>query len=140
MKTLYAALVTAVIFSALNFSGCSASKEKLTITPLVGAEWKLETLNGKTVSLNSGNYITLNFSAAADKISGAGVCNKYFGEFTKAGDAMKFGGIGSTKMMCDDNLNESDYFSALGSVDAYKISGGKLSLMSNGTAIAVFKQ
>lgn len=140
MKTLYTALVLAVIISALSFNGCSASKEKLTITPLVGTEWKLETLNGKSVSLNSGNFITLTFSGAADKISGAGVCNKYFGEFAKTGDAIKFSAIGSTKMMCDDNLNESDYFNALGNVDAYKISGGKLSLMSKGTAIAVFKQ
>ncbi len=140
MKTLYTILVIAVLFSILSINGCSGSKEQLTITPLVGTEWKLETLNSKAVSLNSGNYITLNFSAAADKISGAGVCNKYFGEFTKTGDAIKFSGIGSTKMMCDDNLNESDYFNSLGNVDAYKISGGKLSLMSKGTTIAVFKQ
>ncbi|MEO8513099.1 MAG: META domain-containing protein [Ignavibacteria bacterium] len=139
MKTLYAVLVIAVIFSALSFNGCSGSKEQVSITPLVGTEWRLETLNGKSIALKSGNYITLNFSAAADKINGAGVCNKYFGEFTKNGSAMKFSGIGSTKMMCDDNLNESDYFSSLGVVDAYKIAGGKLTLLSKGITVAIYK-
>jgi heat shock protein HslJ len=139
MKTNNIIQVVAAIFIVLILSGCSGSKEKVTITPLIGTEWKLETFNGKTVSLNSGNYITLNFAATSDKISGAGVCNKYFGEFTKSGDAIKFSGIGSTKMMCDDNINESDYFNALGKVDAYKISDGKLSLISNSSVIAVFK-
>jgi heat shock protein HslJ len=140
MKTNNIIPVVAAMFFVLILIGCSGSKEKVTILPLIGTEWKLETLNGKGVSLNSGNYITLNFAATSDKISGAGVCNTYFGEFTKNGDAIKFSGIGSTKMMCDDNLNESDYFNALGKVDAYKISGGKLSLTSNGSVIAVFIQ
>lgn len=140
MKTNYIIPFFAAMFFVLILSGCSGSKEKITIIPLIGTEWKLETLNGKTVSLNSGNYITLNFAVTSDKISGTAVCNTYFGEYKKSGDAMKFIGIGSTKMMCDDNLNESDYFNALGKVDAYKISGGKLSLIGNGSVIAVYKQ
>ena len=52
---------------------------------------------------------------------------------------MKFSGVGSTKMMCDDNLNESDYFNALGKVDAYKISGGKLTLLSGSKEILIYK-
>ena len=43
-------------------------------------------------------------------------------------------------MMCDDNLNEADYYGMLVSADAYKISEGKLSLTGNGSVIAVFKQ
>lgn len=139
MKTNYIFPVVAAMFFVLILSGCSGSKEKVTIIPLIGTEWKLESLNGKAVSLNSKNYITLNFAATFDKISGAGVCNTYFGEFTKSGDAIKFSGIGSTKMMCDDNLNESDYFNALGKVDAYKISGGKLTLLSGSKEILIFK-
>ena len=42
--------------------------------------------------------------------------------------------------MCDDYLNESDYYGMLVSVDAYTISEGKLSLTNKGLVIAVFKQ
>lgn len=140
MKTINIIPFFAAMFFVLILSGCSGSKEKLSLTPLIGTEWKLETLNGKIVSLNSGNYITLNFSASSDKINGVAVCNTYYGEYLKTGNAITFGGIGSTKMMCDDNLNESDYFNSLGSIDSYKISVGRLNLISKGSVIAVFKQ
>ncbi len=137
MKILYFIPLIALVFSLLNFSGCPGSNKQF---PLKGTEWKLEALNGKTVALKGGNYITLNFAGSSDKISGSGVCNTYFGEYSKTGDTIKFSGIDSTKVMCDDNLNESEYFNSLGGVDRYKISDGKLSLISKGAAIAVFKQ
>ncbi len=141
MKTLYIIPVIAVMSFILLFNGCSASgKEQLSIIPLTGTEWKLETLNGKAVTLNSGNFITLKFSVTADKINGAAVCNTYFGGYVKSGESLKFSGIGSTKMMCDDNLNESDYFNALESVDAYNISAGKLNLLSGQKVILIFKE
>jgi heat shock protein HslJ len=137
LRKLYFIQLIALLFSFLNFSGCPGSNKTFT---LKGTEWKLEALNGKTVTLKGGNYVTLNFEGSTEKINGAAVCNKYFGEYVKTGNALTFSGIGSTKMMCDDNLNESDYFNALGKVDAYKISEGKLSLTSNDSVIAVFKQ
>ncbi|MEO8513098.1 MAG: META domain-containing protein [Ignavibacteria bacterium] len=137
MNILYFIPVLVLLFPVLNFTGCPGSNKQY---PLKGTEWKLETLNGKTVLLKGGNYVTLNFAGSTEKISGACVCNTYFGSYVKSADSITFSGIGSTKMMCDDNLNESDYFDALGSVDSYKISGGKLSLIRKGTAIAVFIQ
>lgn len=125
------------VFLILNFYGCPGSNKQF---PLKGTEWKLETLNGKSVTLKEGSYITLKFAGSSEKINGSCVCNTYFGEYCKTGDTIKFSGIGSTKMMCDDILNESDYYDALGSVDRYKISGGKLSLMGKGTAILIFTQ
>jgi heat shock protein HslJ len=137
LKKLYFIPLIALLFSVLNFSGCPGSNKTFAIK---GTEWKLETLNGKTVTLKSGNYITLNFAGSVEKISGTAVCNTYSGEYVKTDNSLTFSGIGSTKLKCDDNLNESDYYGMLVSVDTYKISDGKLSLISNGSVIAVFIQ
>ncbi len=53
---------------------------------------------------------------------------------------MKLSEISSTKMACDEMTDESDYFNALGKIDGYSVSGGKLSLTSFGNAVAVFKK
>ncbi len=126
-----------LIFSLLNFSGCPGSQKKY---PIKGTEWKLEILNGKNVTLKGGNYITLNFETSEEKFNGTAVCNKYSGGYVKKEDSLTFVGIGSTKMMCDDDLNESDYFNSLGKVDRYKISDGKLRLISKDSVVAIFKQ
>ncbi len=126
-----------IILFVFLISGCSGTKGTSS-AKIEGIEWKLESLKGSTVALKSGTSITLSFDGSTAKISGTGVCNKYFGGYTKTDETLIFSGIGSTKMMCDDNLNESDYFSALGSVDSYKISGSKLSLSSGSKVVLVF--
>ena len=130
-------LSAAAILFVILIAGCSGTKETSS-AKIEGIEWKLESLKGSTVALKSGSSITLSFDGSTAKISGTGVCNKYFGGYTKTDETMIFSGIGSTKMMCDDNINESDYFSALGSVDSYKVSGGKLSLSSGSKVVLVF--
>ena len=137
MKKLYFIPLIALLFSFLNFSGCPGSNKTF---PLKGTEWKLETLNGKEVTLKGEKYITLNFEGSTEKISGRAVCNDYSGEYVKSGNSLSFRGIGSTKVMCDDYLNEADYYGMLVSVDTYTISEGKLSLTNKGLVIAVFKQ
>lgn len=138
MKTIKIFTLLTALFFVLIINGCSGTKVSTTTATLEGIEWKLESLNGKTVALKSGNSITLSFEGTTAKIGGTAVCNKYFGGYTKIDETVVFSAIGSTKMMCDDNLNESDYFSMLGSVDSYKISGGKLTLMSKDKAVAVY--
>jgi heat shock protein HslJ len=138
MKTIKIFTLLTALFLVLFINGCSGSKISTSSDKLEGVEWKLESLNGKTFVLKSGNSITLSFEGTTAKIGGTAVCNKYFGGYTKTDETVVFSGIGSTKMMCDDNLNESDYFSMLGSVDSYKISGGKLTLMSKDKVVAVY--
>lgn len=97
-------------------------------------------LNGKSVTLKGGNYITLNFEGSGEKLNGAAVCNKYSGEYLKKEDSLTFLNIAATKMLCDDDINESEYFNALGKVDRYKISEGKLRLIGKDSAVAIYKQ
>ena len=137
MNKLYYIPVFALVFSFLNFCGCPGSVKKY---PIQGTEWKLETLNGKSVTLKGGNYITLNFEGSGEKLNGTAVCNKYSGEYVKKEDSLTFLNIAVTKMMCDDDINESEYFNALGKVDRYKISEGKLRLIGKDSKVAIYKQ
>jgi heat shock protein HslJ len=138
MKTIKIFTLLTALFFVLFINGCSGTKVSTTSGKLEGIEWKLESLNGKTVALKSGSSITLSFEGTTAKIGGTAVCNKYFGGYTKTDETVVFSAIGSTKMMCDDNINESDYFSMLGSVDSYKISGGKLTLIGKDKILAVY--
>lgn len=138
MKTINIFTLLTALFFVLIISGCSGTKEATTSGKLEGIEWKLESLNGSAVKLNSGKPITLSFDGSKQGIGGTAVCNKYFGSYITNSGKLSFSEIGSTKMMCDDNLNESDYFSMLGSVDSYSVSGGKLSLTGKGKTLAVF--
>ncbi|MCC6865581.1 MAG: META domain-containing protein [Ignavibacteria bacterium] len=138
MKT----ILFVIIFLSLYVYGCgSANKESISSkTSISGIEWKLKLLNNKNVILNSGKKITLLFNADEKKFNGKAVCNTYFGSYTKASSSLSFKEIGSTKMMCDDNNLENDYFNMLEGVDSYTISYGTLSLYSKGTVIAVYNK
>jgi len=129
--------VLAIVFLFLNFGGCPGSVKKY---PISGTAWKLEMLNGKSAALKGGNYITLNFEGSGEKLNGTAVCNKYSGEYVKKEDSLTFLNIGVTKMMCDDNINESEYFNTIDKVDRYKISEGKLRLISRDSVVAIFIQ
>ena len=65
---------------------------------------------------------------------GRGPCNRYFALVAIDGDAIRFSGIGSTKMACADPLNaqEASYFEALESAERFAIEGGALVIYSRG--------
>jgi len=139
MKTINILTFVSVLFFVFIFSGCSGSKVKTAKAKLDGVEWKLESLNGKSVSLNSGSKITLAFDITG-RFSGTAVCNKYFGEYKQGDETLSFLDIGSTKMMCDDNVDESVYFTMLKNADTYTMYAGKLTLIGNGNVIAVYNK
>lgn len=139
MKTINILTLFSVLLFVVIINGCSGSKEKISRAKLDGVEWKLESLNGKAVNLNSGSKITLVFTFTG-KFSGTAVCNSYFGEFKQGDETLTFTDIGSTKMMCDDNVDESVYFTMLKNADTYTVSAGKLTLLGNGNVIAVYNK
>lgn len=138
MKTTKIFILFTVLSHVLIISGCSGTKESTNPGKIEGIEWKLESLNGKPVKLNSGKNLTIIFDGVKSGISGTAVCNKYFGSYVMNSGKLSFSELGSTKMMCDDNINESDYFSMLGLVDSYNVSGGKLTLMGKDKILGVY--
>jgi heat shock protein HslJ len=107
---------------------------------LLSNTWRLTSINGEPVPAHV--RTTLEFDTSNNSIGGTGGCNRYFGSFTLDGNALTFGGIGSTMMACADpdvDQTERDYFMTLDQTASYSLSEGTLSLMdASGTVILTF--
>jgi heat shock protein HslJ len=98
---------------------------------LSGTQWTLA---------NANPTITLTFDDT--HATGSGGCNTYRAPYTVAGSGLTFGPAISTKRACLDpagNTQETSYFSALGNVKSFSISGDRLTLRNAaGEAILLF--
>ena len=103
-------------------------------TPIAGLEgtaWVAESIFGESVA--KGVESTISFLAKAE-VHGNGGCNEYFGAWTTEGDAIAFGHLGATMMMCpEEQMEQEDSFmDALGTAERFEIKGGKLYIFSTG--------
>ncbi|HVO57788.1 MAG TPA: META domain-containing protein [Dongiaceae bacterium] len=107
----------------------SAPAPAATAPNLAGTQWKLQTIAGKAVIANS--RATLMFPEAG-RAAGNSSCNRFAGAVTIAGDAIKFGPLAGTRMLCDDpaNQQETAYLKALDAVQKFAVTDGKLLLFA----------
>jgi len=95
---------------------------------VAGIEWILKEME-KPVA----DSVTVTLTIGADRVGGACGCNRYFAEIkqTSAGEVV-IGDIGSTMMMCPDNIMDIEraYLSALGGVTGYSFLVERLVLTS----------
>jgi heat shock protein HslJ len=98
---------------------------------LTGSEWLLEDLAGAGVIDNV--QATLAFPEAA-KVSGKGSCNRFFGPAEIAGNAIKLGPLGATRMACPEAVmnQETKYLKALQAADRFEWKNPYLLLHSKG--------
>lgn len=123
---------------ALFSVGCNSSKK---MAKLDGVKWELKTLNDKEIKLTDSNSeIYIQFNEAEKKVNGRGGCNRFFGNYEKDGDKLKFSPLGATRMACPDLQLETEFFKALETVDTYSIKDGVLSLKSKDKVVAVFNK
>jgi heat shock protein HslJ len=86
---------------------------------LVDGEWLLVDLGGVGVIDNI--QATLRFPEA-HKVEGNGSCNRFFGTATVAGDFIKLGPLGATRMMCPEAVSnqEMKYLNALQAAEHFE--------------------
>jgi heat shock protein HslJ len=98
---------------------------------LAGSEWLLEDLAGSGVIDNV--QATLAFPEAG-KVSGKGSCNRFFGAAEIAGDAIKLGPLGATRMECPKAVmnQETKYLTALQAAERFEWKDPYLLLHSKG--------
>jgi len=110
-------------------------------THLADREWVLLSLGGNNSSQNvlDGTEITIAFvtghANSAVEFSGSAGCNHYFGSFETTTDELIVGPIGATEMWCGDAEvmdQESQFLTALGTVDGYQVSGNMLEMPYDG--------
>jgi heat shock protein HslJ len=100
-------------------------------------EWTLTTLNGKEILAEKPP--TMKFEHG--KLSVFGGINRLSGSYALVDNTVTMGSLVSTKMAGDPALMEleANLAKALASVDASRVSGGVLTLSSNGTVVAAFR-
>ena len=110
-------------------------------TSLEDRTWNLVELAGEAVVVPDGaKRPYLRFSSEEARLGGNASCNTFFGRYTLApGGRLRIGGnLGSTMMACPDMSIEVRFMSVLIEIDAYTVSGSRLSL-SRGNAVPVMR-
>jgi heat shock protein HslJ len=135
MKTpsLFARSFTALVlfvFSALPAYADTAFDD------LVGNTWLVEDIEGEGVIdfLQS----TLTFDSA-EKITGMGGCNNFFGSVKIDGSAIEFGPLAATRKACGEAIDHQEFrfFQALEKVRTFEFDQGLLFLLDNDRAQVV---
>lgn len=103
--------------------------------------WVLESINNSPAE--SKNYMKglprIEINLNEMRFSGNGGCNSINGKVETSGDKIKFGPVASTRMMCPGNF-ETDFLNALNNSDSFTIENNRLSLISDGKILVVFKK
>lgn len=129
------------IFGALVLASCGSQSGTTSNSSSVGksqpsllsTKWVLDDkVKGKVPTLN----------IEANKISGNGGCNNYFGTLTMDAASGNFvaSQMGSTKMACDNLSSEQNYFQMLAKATKYVSSGNSLELYQGGLLLLKFKK
>lgn len=78
----------------------------------------------------------------AERITGNGGCNNYFGQYTSDPKTGSFSAknVGSTKMACHNDNVEANFFKMLPKVNKYKVKGNSLELYQDDLLLLKFNK
>ena len=133
------------VFLALSMSillmsccGCRISGSKQ-VALLVDSKWILDELDGELIDRPMSDSYTLQFDTSKGSAFGKADCNKYFSSYAiEDKSTIKFSTIGMTKMMCENQKGENNYFSILKKVNGFLINNDELMLLEKGNVRAIF--
>ena len=122
-------LKAAVLLCAgIGMTACGSGKQAVQAIDLTG-EWNIVTVNGDTIKAENTPYLGLDM--AEKRLYGNAGCNRMMGTFEADSlqpGKIKFGEIGTTRMMCPDMDTESKVLQALNSVQGYAETGQGIAL------------
>ncbi len=123
-------LMILAVLSCNTPSGTSSTaKLSKTMTTLTQSKWQLFSMNGQKAYAKEGSSIpTLAFDAEKMSVSGNSGCNSFSGGFTAEKDALSFGNLATTRMMCADMKMETDFIAAITKTAKFSMYEGKLVL------------
>ena len=102
---------------------------------LEGSAWQAVSITGQPTV--EGVVSTIAFEAEG-KVGGNAGCNQYFGSWGVDGDAISFGHMGATQMMCvkpEVMEQESRFLEALGNAERFAVDDGMLVIFSTGIEV-----
>ncbi len=122
---------------------CTASREPQVITrlSLFDTTWNLVEINQKTIDIAKATKTPrIQFSKKDMKATGNNGCNSFFANFDTVEQRLNFGPVGSTRMACQNWMeNEMAFLAMLQATQGYAINGYTLVIMDgNGQEIGKF--
>ncbi|MBQ5701763.1 MAG: META domain-containing protein [Alistipes sp.] len=135
-KSIFAALVCAM-FLVVGCCACRSAQKNA--KPLKGTEWHLVQLGGTEMELAADTFTIV--IAEDNSLAGIAACNHLLGQVVLAeNQAISFGQVGSTMMLCPENDElEAKFIAMLGGITHYDIDADKLILMQDGVIKAILK-
>ena len=97
--------IITVILSATILMAAAATMAQGGQADLSGTAWLAEDIDGRGVVDRARS--TMDFTKAG-QVSGLAACNRYFGPVSLSGDAITFGNLAATRMMCPDTLMDQE--------------------------------
>ncbi len=126
----------------LTLAGASVAKTPPASGPrLEGAQWALQQLVVDAALTDVPSDVAATLFLQDGRASGAAGCNTFSGDYTVDGDALTFGPMLSTMMICEDQKasTEASYLSAFPLVVGYTVDGETLSLLdASGDALMTY--
>lgn len=99
--------------------------------------WQLKRLRGRSVQKSN---LSLEFDGYKNRAFGMGSCNRFFSNYERNKNNLKFNQLGSTKKLCQNQMRlESAYFDNLRRVTKYNIIQNKLFLYAGNRIILEFE-
>ena len=128
------------LLAALVVSCCPCrSYQKRTRRPLVGTEWQLTQLAGRTIRPAEGGF-TVTFLAEGDRLAGIGACNRLAATHPPDDSrAPHRGPVAATRMACPEGSDEEAFIEALEATTHYDMDGPLLLLLADGELRAVLQ-
>ena len=122
-KSIFAALVCAM-FLVVGCCACRSAQKNA--KPLKGTEWHLVQLGGTEMELAADTFTIV--IAEDNSLAGIAACNHLLGQVVLAeNQAISFGQVGSTMMLCPENEElEAKFVAMLGGITHYDIDADKL--------------
>lgn len=109
----------------------------------VGTAWVADGINngrGGVASLVEGTQVTATFRDDG-RVTGTGGCNRYFGPYERAGEAVRIGPLAGTRMACPDPpgaaAQEAAFLAAMERATTWSIREDRLELRDGGGALQV---
>ena len=119
-------------------SCCDCRKFSKLQKPLVGTTWQLIQIMGSDIKAEGESY-TLQLHDDGT-VSGQGDCNLLTANYTtNSKRALNIDQIGSTRRLCPNAEAEQAYFEMLDKVTHYEMDRDMMSLLSDGTLVAIMK-
>jgi heat shock protein HslJ len=97
--------IITVILSATILMTAAATLAQGGEADLLGTTWLAEDIDGRGAVDRARS--TMDFTKAG-QVSGLAACNRYFGPVSLSGDAITFGNLAATRMMCPDTLMDQE--------------------------------